>query len=122
MSPITWFAVTGAAPSARLPAAGAVTTFTLISPSPPSVSVKAKSTDPNRYAVSSSIVTVRSADVGAALPDTVPVSASRVSVLLSSSVSITSTFSFLPPSADVTTCVDAVPRSVSLPPSTRTHW
>ena len=87
-----------------------------------SVSSKAKSTEPNVCAVSSSIVTVRFADVGNALADTVPVSASRVSVLLSSSVSVTFTFSFLPPSADVTTCVDAVPRFVSVPPSTRTHW
>ena len=57
-----------------------------------------------------------------ALANTVPVSASRVAVLLSSSVSVTSTFSFLPSSAVVTTCVDAVPRSVSVEPSTRTHW
>ena len=104
--PIAWPALTGTPPSASVPAAGCVTSFTFTSTSSESVSVKAKSPGPNGYDVSSSIVTVRSADAGSAFGDTgAPAGYAALvsaSTLPPRSVKLTRTFSFLPASAATT--------------------
>ena len=76
---ITWSAFTVAPASASAPRPGSVTTLTLASASPGSGSVKPKSAAPNRYAVSSAIVTVRFEALGAVLSSMiVPVAVSVV--------------------------------------------
>ena len=64
-------AVTSVSLSASLPSTGSAATFTLTSASPLSVSLNAKSDAWNVYAVSSLVVTVLSADAGAAFVPTV---------------------------------------------------
>ena len=75
MSPSIWAFVTSSSAttavpsSARMPAAGVVTIFTLASAAPASASMKPKSAAVKVYALSSPVVTVLLAAVGAVLAE-----------------------------------------------------
>ena len=115
MSPSIWAFVTTpsartAVPSsARVPAAGGVTIFTLASVSPASSSSNSKSSAVKAYALSSPVVTVLLAAVGAVLvvdaavtvPDEGYAALVRVSSPLRSSVKLTLTLILLPTSSSV---------------------
>ena len=90
-SATTWSTDTAAPSSSSAPAAGSVTSVTLARASPESVSSKLKSAAAKVYAVSSSVVTVLSALVGALLAALTTMSNSSLTVAPSPSLAVTFT-------------------------------